>query len=204
MGKSDRKSGQPVFVDLPVDRNEIYSDSGRKEPHYRKFLQGIAEIPGKELHDRQKFIDRATHELGRNADRMREETAGLGVFRMDLFPRILRSREWKQIEQGVLQRTRAFASYISDIHGIKKILTDGVIAPELVFEDPSFHPELHGIPSDDDCPITVGAIDLIRTTGGKWKVLENRFSSPTGISYVIQARRIQAQALPELFESQSV
>ncbi|NDV61181.1 circularly permuted type 2 ATP-grasp protein [Puniceicoccales bacterium CK1056] len=201
MGKNDRTIAGSVFDHLPSAGNEVFSPAGRKESHYRKCLDGLARLSDEQLLDRQRFADRATNELGLHADRMREGRQTLGAFQMDIFPRILRPREWKQIEAGVLQRVSAFGSFISDIHAEKKILIDGIIPPELVFEDPSFHPELHNIPVDENCPITVGAMDLLRTPSGEWKVLENRFSTPTGISYVIQARRIQAQALPELFEA---
>jgi uncharacterized circularly permuted ATP-grasp superfamily protein/uncharacterized alpha-E superfamily protein len=201
MVKRETKVTGSIFERLASAGNETYSPAGRKESHYHKCLEGFARLSAEELADRQKFTDRATNELGLHADRLRTRQDGLGAFRMDIFPRILRSREWKTIEAGVLQRVRAFGDYITDIHGKKNILLKGIIPPELVFEDPSFLPELHGIPEETGCPVTVGAVDLIRTTAGEWQVLENRFSSPTGISYVIQARRIQAQALPELFES---
>lgn len=179
----------------------MYSETGRRYTPYRKCLDGFARLSSAELAGRQKFIDRAANELGLHADRLRAGQDELGSFRMDLFPRILRAREWQAIEAGIRQRVRAFSDYIRDIYGPKDILRAGVIPPELVFEDPSFHPELHGIPIAGESPVTVGAIDLIRSQSGEWQVLENRFSSPTGISHVIQARRIQAQAVPELFES---
>lgn len=192
---------RPLFDSLPAAGNEACSPTGREESHYRKCLDALARLTPEELLERQRFADRATAEIGLQVDRIRPEKPCQGVFRMDIFPRILRPGEWKRIELGVLQRARAFGGLISDLHGAKNILLDGIIRPELVFEDPSFHPELHGIPFDEKNPLSVGAVDLLRTNSGEWRVLENRFSSPTGISYVIQARRIQAQALPELFEA---
>ena len=179
--------------------NEAYSPTGRLEAHYRKTLEVLSGMSLGELARREAFVDRATGDLDLHADRLRASRESLGAFRMDLVPRILRPGEWQRIEAGVLQRTRAFGELVRDIYMDRKILRAGIIPPELVFEDPAYHPELHGIPIPEACPVTIGAVDLIRSIEGRWMVLENRLSTPTGISYVIQIRRILAQALPELF-----
>lgn len=193
------KTGNSPFEGLDPEGNEAYSPQGRLDRQYRRCLVGFAALSARELSRRQAFIERATADLGLNVDRLDASPDPTGAFRMDLFPRIIRPAEWAAIEAGVRQRMEAFGAFIRDIHGPQEILRNGVIPPELVFEDPAFHPELHGLPIPANGPLTIGAVDLLRTAEGRWIVLENRLSTPTGFSYVIQARRILAQALPELF-----
>lgn len=191
----------PLFTGLEEAGNETRSSGGGLELHYEKCLEVFSGMSHRELAQRQGFVDRASGDLGLHVDRLGLRRGSSGAFQMDLFPRILRPEEWEHVSAGVLQRVEAFGAYIRDIYGGQKILRSGLLTPELVFEDPAFHPELHNIPMPEACPITIGAIDLIRTHDGRWMVLENRFSTPTGLSYVIQVRRILAQALPELFTS---
>lgn len=170
------------------------------EPNYERCMEVLARFSEAELEVRKAFIDRATQDLGIHADRLRQAAEPAGAFTMDLFPRILRAGEWETVQAGVIQRAEAFGAFIRDLYSERSILHAGLVPPEIVLEDPSFHRELHGVPMGMGNPITIGAVDLLRTPKGEWWVLENRFSTPTGISYVIQLRRILAQALPEAFE----
>ncbi|HSH09346.1 MAG TPA: circularly permuted type 2 ATP-grasp protein, partial [Oceanipulchritudo sp.] len=200
MARSAEKGKLPTVAGSETELNEQHDPSGRMDTRYRKCRETLERLHPSELHQRAAFINRATADLGLHADRLREQTEEVGAFSMDLYPRILRPTEWERIQAGVMQRAAAFSAYIRDIYHGREILHAGIIPPEIVFEDPAFHPELHGIPMTGTDPVTVGAVDLIRTIDGEWQVLENRFSTPTGISYVVQLRRILAQALPELFE----
>ncbi|MGC9451215.1 MAG: circularly permuted type 2 ATP-grasp protein [Oceanipulchritudo sp.] len=191
--------GQSKLDRLETRANEVYDPSGRRDLYYRHCTELVKRLHAPELRRREAFINRATADLGLHADRLGRGGDDAGGFSMDLFPRILRPREWEHIESGVLQRVRAFSAYIRDIYGGREILRLKKIPPEIAFEDPAFHTELHGVPMDAANPVTIAAVDLVRTSGGRWMVLENRFSTPTGISYVIQTRRILAQALPEIF-----
>lgn len=185
---------------LAPSGSELHAPGGQLEAHYRLCGNALASLSAGEVAQKERFVQFATRDLGLHADRLLEAPETGEAFSMDLFPRILRSGEWRLIEAGVLQRARAFSAYIRDLHGDKEILRSGHLPPEPVFEDPAFHPELNGIPSMVKAPVTLGAVDLVRTVEGEWMVAENRFSTPTGLSFVIQVRRILAQVLPEAFE----
>jgi len=186
--------------DLDSAASELHGRDGQLEGNYARCLKALSGIPAGDIAAKESFVGRATEDLGLHTDRLLEDAGSTGAFSMDLLPRILRSGEWRLIEAGVLQRARAFSAYIKDLYTGRDILRSGHLPPEPVFEDPAFHPELHGIPSSVEFPVVLGAVDLVRTVDGEWLVAENRFSTPTGLSYVIQVRRILAQALPEAFE----
>jgi uncharacterized circularly permuted ATP-grasp superfamily protein/uncharacterized alpha-E superfamily protein len=200
MANADPGRVKSIFERLEHRGNEARGRGGRWAGGYRNCLDAFARMRPGELARRQDFIVRATEDLDLHTDRLGRNADAPGVFSMDLFPRILRPGEWRRIEAGVLQRMEAFGALVRDIQGSREILRAGVLPPALVFEDPAFHPELHGVPLGAGNPVTIGAVDLVRTGEGEWQVLENRFSTPAGISHVIQTRRILVQALPELFE----
>jgi len=199
-GKLSTTAGTFDTRQLHPAGSELHTREGRLETSYSRCGKALSALTPEEIARKEAFVERATADLGLHTDWLRESPEAACAFSMDLFPRILRSGEWRQIEAGVLQRTQAFAAYIRDIHTNKDILRAGRVPPEPVFEDPAFHPELHEIPASVDSPIILGAVDLVRTVQGEWMVVENRFSTPTGLSYVIQVRRILAQVLPEAFQ----
>lgn len=188
----------PLYgAELTGPGSELAISGSKGKSSYDKCLRVLQSLGIKELALRQAFVERATCDLGENVDRVQQPGIEKGVFQLDLFPRLLHGDDWHFIEQAVLQRARAFRSYIVDVYGRQDILHAGILPPELVFEDPAYYPELTSLAGAEPNPLIVGAVDLAKTTDGHWRVLENRFSTPTGMAYLIQIRRIMAQALPE-------
>src|SRR5690606_35155833 len=50
----------------------------------------------------------------------------------------------------------------------------------------------------------VSGVDLIRDGEGTWYVLEDILRTPSGVSYMIENRRVMMRLFPELFAGQSV
>jgi uncharacterized circularly permuted ATP-grasp superfamily protein len=121
-----------------------------------------------------------------------------------LLPRVIAAHEWALLERGLIQRARAFNAYIADIYGPQRILHDRGVPHEIVLSDPAFHRQLIGLPIRDNLYAPLVAVDLVRDAAGGWQVLENHFSTPFGIAYVLQSRRMLAQAFPELFATVDV
>jgi uncharacterized circularly permuted ATP-grasp superfamily protein/uncharacterized alpha-E superfamily protein len=204
MATGQSSSVKSTFARLDRHANEARGGGGQWTAQYRGCLDVLERLHPDELARRQEFVRRATADLGLHADRMGSPGGAADGLSLDLFPRILRPDEWRRIEAGVTQRLAAFGALVRDLHSGREILRAGNLPAEVVFEDPAFHMELHGVPICPGNPITLGAVDLVRTAAGEWRVLAHRFSTPTGISHVIQIRRILAQALPELFEHLTV
>ena len=47
-------------------------------------------------------------------------------------------------------------------------------------------------------------IDLVRHSDGKYYVLEDNLRTPSGVSYMIENRKMMMRLFPELFERQTV
>ncbi|MGE9296160.1 MAG: circularly permuted type 2 ATP-grasp protein, partial [Puniceicoccales bacterium] len=125
-------------------------------------------------------------------------------WRLDLFPRVLSVEDWDIITRGVIQRAQAFDAYIADLYSEQKILSERVIPFDLPLRDPVFQRAFSGIQKPGARNCLVGAFDLVRMPDGQWQVLENQLATPVGISYILQNRRLLAQAFPELFATMDV
>jgi uncharacterized circularly permuted ATP-grasp superfamily protein/uncharacterized alpha-E superfamily protein len=125
-------------------------------------------------------------------------------FTVELSSLRLPPAEWKWLQAGALQRLKAFSALVEDVYGKRRILKDGILPPEIVYEDPLFFPELQGLPQTPDRAIVFAAMDLVQTPSGSWQIVEHRFSTPTGIGRLLQTRRILAASLPEAFRGEAV
>lgn len=157
-------------------------------------------------------LDAATYARRQgHAEKLAEQTlqrdpsgARARPFGIEWPPLRIGEQEWSTLQAGVLQRLRAFSCLIEDVYGSRRILHDGVLPPEIVYEDPFFFPELHGIVLPRGSAPVFAAVDLVRAPTGEWQIVENRFSTPTGIGRLLQTRRILSSSLPEAFKAEAI
>ncbi|MDX2112002.1 MAG: circularly permuted type 2 ATP-grasp protein [Verrucomicrobiota bacterium] len=192
------------FRQYVPERDETRQLSGQWQPEVAGCVSALSRMTLADLRTRQDRLGRASRELGLHFAVEEGQHASSAEWQLDLFPRLIRQDEWRVIEKGLVQRARAMNAFVKDIYGEQRILKDGVLPVKTVLGDPAFHRELMGITLPQEYPITLGAVDLIKTGDGSWKVLENHFATPFGIAYALQNRRLLGQVVPELFESQSV
>ena len=123
------------------------------------------------------------------------------IWPFDLIPRIITAPEWEKIESGLKQRVRALNLFLNDLYTDQKILKDGVIPPELIYEGKDFRREIIGITPPGGIYTHISGIDLIRAEDGEYLILEDNLRTPSGVSYMIENRVIERRILPEFFAS---
>ncbi len=130
--------------------------------------------------------------------RPRPECARVIAYLFDPIPRIISAEVWAGLEAGLIQRARALNAFVGDIYGDALIVKDGVIPRDLLIGSPQFRQAATGITSPCGVYITVAGIDLVRGADGRFHVLEDNVRTPSGVSYVIENRRIMTRLMPEL------
>ncbi|HUY19325.1 MAG TPA: circularly permuted type 2 ATP-grasp protein [Candidatus Binataceae bacterium] len=123
------------------------------------------------------------------------------IFPFDPIPRIIPAEVWAGLESGLIQRARALNAFVADVYREGQIIKDGVIPRDLVIGSQQFRPPAAGIRSPGGVYITVAGIDLVRGGDGRFHVLEDNVRTPSGVSYVIENRRIMTRLLPELIRA---
>ncbi len=127
------------------------------------------------------------------------EGATQDTISMDPFPRVVEQTEWDMhLKPGLTQRVRALNLFLNDIYGDGKILSDGVVPPELVLENDQFYRCLHDITPAGSVYTHVAGIDLIRDEEGTYRVLEDNLQIPSGVSYMLENRRLELETFPRL------
>jgi uncharacterized circularly permuted ATP-grasp superfamily protein len=117
----------------------------------------------------------------------------------DLVPRIVLAAEWARIERGLEQRVRALNLFLHDVYHEQRILRTNLIPAELVLGAKGYRREFRNV----DVPLgvythVVGS-DLVRDGEGRWLVLEDNLRVPSGVSYLVENRRVLKRVWPQIF-----
>ncbi|MEQ8315519.1 MAG: circularly permuted type 2 ATP-grasp protein [Gammaproteobacteria bacterium] len=120
---------------------------------------------------------------------------------MDIIPRLIAASEWDQTSKGLEQRLKALNCFIHDIYNDQKILKDKVVPKELILDSGNFRKQCQGIKPKYNVWANICGTDLIKDGDGQFFVLEDNLRVPSGVSYMLENRRVTKRVFPELFES---
>ncbi|MFN3162799.1 MAG: circularly permuted type 2 ATP-grasp protein [Pseudohongiellaceae bacterium] len=120
---------------------------------------------------------------------------------MDIIPRLIAASEWDRTSLGLEQRLRALNMFIHDLYNDQKILKDKVVPKELILNSANFRKQCVGIKPKFDVWAHICGTDLIKGDDGEFYVLEDNLRVPSGVSYMLENRRVTKRVFPELFEN---
>ena len=122
----------------------------------------------------------------------------------DLIPRIISAREWEVTRRGLEQRVRALNCFIHDVYNDQKVFRDKLIDRSLILDSVNFRPQCLGIKPPHEVWAHICGSDLIRDGDGRFLVLEDNLRVPSGVSYMLENRRVTKRVFPELFENHEI
>ena len=180
--------------------DEMFDPSGGIRAGYAALHGALAALGVDDLAERGALRDRSLRDQGITFSLSGEERP----IPLDLLPRVISGEEWAVLEFGVSQRVRALEAFLADVYGPQQILAEGIVPRRLVASSPNFLREAANLEPPNGVRIQVAGIDLLRGPDGRYVVLEDNLRTPSGISYVIENRRIMARVFPELFSSHRI
>lgn len=184
--------------------DEMFESDGEPRTEARLLVQTIESLSEGELAVRQRAAERLLLHSGITFNVYSESQGTERIFPFDLIPRIVQAREWQRLEAGLRQRITALNKFIDDVYHDQKILSDGVVPREVVTSAQCLREQCLGInpPRGIWCHIT--GTDLVRDRDGQIYVLEDNLRVPSGVSYVLENRRIVKRTFPQLFSGMSI
>lgn len=136
---------------------------------------------------------------------------GAGTERLipfDLIPRIIPAAEWRAMEKGLVQRVTALNRFIHDVYHDQEILKAGVVPREQIEGNAQFRPEMMGVDVPNAIYSHISGIDIVRAPDaqgrGEYYVLEDNLRVPSGVSYMLENRKMMMRLFPELFSQNRV
>jgi uncharacterized circularly permuted ATP-grasp superfamily protein len=184
--------------------DELYASKGNPRREAAQLIARICEISAEELIQRSAAARNALFKLGVTFSVYSDGQGTERILPFDIIPRVISAQEWQILEKGLKQRIYALNLFLSDVYGDRKIIKDGLIPLELIESATGYLKPCQELkpPKDIWCHIT--GTDLVRDRDGAWYVLEDNLRCPSGVSYVLENRRIMKSTFPQVFQTLNI
>lgn len=184
---------------LPGGYDEMFSAPGAAQPHYAAYWRWLEGVSMDTVERKRKEADLLFHRVGITFNVYGAEEGTERLIPFDSVPRIIPASEWTLLERGLLQRVRAMNLFLHDIYHEQEILRAGHVPADQVLANAHYQPCMQGIDLPNEVYAHIAGVDLIRNSDGDYYVLEDNLRTPSGVSYMIENRRMMMRLYPELF-----
>ncbi|RZT42565.1 circularly permuted type 2 ATP-grasp protein [Cupriavidus agavae] len=177
--------------------------AGTVRPHYRSFADWLGGQSAGGMDNKRAEADLIFRRVGITfavyGDKDESNSGTERTIPFDVIPRIFPASEWAMLERGLRQRVAALNRFIHDIYHGQDIIRAGVIPPDQIYNNAQYRPEMLGIDVPRDIYAHVAGIDVVRAGEGEFYVLEDNLRVPSGVSYMLENRKMMMRLFPELF-----
>jgi uncharacterized circularly permuted ATP-grasp superfamily protein len=184
--------------------NEMYPSEGAARAHYHRYAEWLAAQPAERLAQKRAEADALFHRVGITFAVYGQEEGAERLIPFDIVPRVLPVEEWARLEAGLKQRVKALNAFIHDIYHDQQILKAGVVPPEQVLCNSQYRPEMQGVDVPGGIYAHIAGIDIVRDGAGVFRVLEDNLRVPSGVSYMLENRKMMMRLFPELFSEHRI
>jgi uncharacterized circularly permuted ATP-grasp superfamily protein len=184
--------------------DEMFAAPGEVRSYYAPLAEALSTLSPADVERRQRAADLSFQARGITFAVNQGPEGVEKIMPFDLVPRIITAEEWHKIERGLEQRVRALNLFLHDIYHAATILHQGIVPLELVLGSSGYRREMRGM----DVPLgvythVVGS-DLVRDASGEFYVLEDNLRTPSGVSYVVENRRVLKRVWSQIFHGYDV
>ena len=180
--------------------NEMHEDGGAQvRPHYREFEHWLNQQAPETVARKRVEADLIFRRVGITFAVYGSDAGTERLIPFDIIPRIIPAAEWTQLQKGLRQRVQALNLFIHDIYHDQHIVKAGVIPAEQIINNAQYRPEMKGIAVASDIYAHIAGVDIVRAGAGEFYVLEDNLRVPSGVSYMLEDRKMMMRLFPELF-----
>lgn len=180
--------------------------------HYRTYAQWLGRQPQEMMRSRREEAEVIFRRVGITfAVYGAKDEDGSGTERLipfDLIPRIIPADEWRRMEKGLVQRVTALNRFIHDVYHEQEILKAGIVPAHQIKGNAQFRAEMMGVNVPNNIYSHIAGIDIVRAPNaqgeGEYYVLEDNLRVPSGVSYMLEDRKMMMRLFPELFSAYQV
>ena len=188
--------------------DEMRAADGTVREHYQNYERWLKAMPAEVIARKREAADIAFHRAGITFAVYGEANSQERLIPFDIVPRIIPSQEWVMLEKGLRQRVRALNAFLHDIYHDQEILKAGRIPAQQVLGNSQFRLEMVGVDVPENIYAHIAGVDLVRadhgTQLGEYYVLEDNLRTPSGVSYMLENRKMMMRLFPELFSRQKI
>lgn len=179
--------------------DEMLLENGVVRPHYKGFDAWKATRQTGFLELKKAEADKLFRQVGITFSVYGDDGGAERLIPFDLVPRIIPANHWARLEKGIAQRVQALNLFLRDIYGRGDILRAGVVPANRVLANAQFRKEVLGIEVPSGIYAMIAGIDLVCVGENEWYVLEDNLRVPSGVSYMLENRKMMMRLFPDLF-----
>ena len=179
--------------------NEMHDAQSQVRAHYQAFAQWLSSQSEDTIAAKRAEADLIFRRVGITFAVYGDDAGTERLIPFDTIPRIIPAKEWAALEAGIKQRVQALNMFLHDIYHEQKIIKAGVIPAEQILNNAQYRPEMQGIDVPGDIYAHIAGIDVVRAGQGEFYVLEDNLRVPSGVSYMLEDRKMMMRLFAELF-----
>ncbi len=184
--------------------DELLLADGSARPHGRSLTDWLRRTDAARFNRKRAEADLLFRRTGITFNVYGDAEGAERLIPFDIVPRPIPTHDWQLLEKGLKQRVTALNRFIRDIYHGHDIIRAGIVPADQVFTNELYQVAMQGIALHGDTYTHVAGIDLVKNTDGNWYVLEDNLRTPSGVSYMLENRKMMMRLFPELFATHAV
>jgi len=184
--------------------DEMLDATGKARPHYQVFHNWLKQQSDTLMGLKRAEADLIFRRVGITFAVYGDDLGSERTIPFDQVPRIFAAKEWEQLEAGLRQRVKALNCFIYDVYHDENIIKAGIVPAEQIFNNAQYRPEMRNVSVPRDIYAQIAGIDIVRAGEGEFYVLEDNLRVPSGVSYMVEDRKMMMRLFPDLFQKYRV
>ena len=179
--------------------DEMYSSPSEVRQHYGDFQRWLTQQSSQLIEQKRTEAELIFRRVGITFAVTGDNEGNERLIPFDIIPRIICADEWKQLKAGLIQRVPALNLFLHDIYHEQHILKTGLIPPEQIFNNDQYRKQMQGVNLRLSTYAHIAGVDIVRAGAGEFYVLEDNLRVPSGVSYMLENRKMMMRLFPDLF-----
>ena len=184
--------------------DELLTPRGQARPGMGRLIRYLKKMSPAQLQQRRHDAELAITTMGITFTVYSEGENIDREWPYDIIPRVILLKEWERVEKGLKQRLTALNHFIQDVYNDQKIIKDKRIPADLLKTSSNYRKECEGMKPVFGVWAHICGSDLVRDSDGTIYVLEDNLRVPSGVSYMLENRKVTKRVFPELFQTYNI
>ena len=197
-----------VFYDEMYGLNPQPNGTNKQQfealPHYHAYQSWAKSYSPEAMASKRAQADAAFRQVGITFAVYGDDAGTERLIPFDLIPRVIPSKEWTTLQKGLIQRVQALNMFIHDVYHKQSIIKAGVVPAEQIFLNAQYRPQMQGVDVAGNNYCHIAGVDIVRAGQGEFYVLEDNLRVPSGVSYMLEDRKMMMRLFPEVFNAMPI
>jgi uncharacterized circularly permuted ATP-grasp superfamily protein len=183
--------------------DEMHCKGERVRDLYAAYADWLSHIPAAQLQSKSREAELLFRRVGITFNVYGEDAGTERLIPFDVIPRMLAADEWEMLSKGCIQRVKALNMFLHDIYHEREIIRAGLVDASILTHS-QYRPEMFNVEVPNGIYAHIAGIDIVRTDEQQFYVLEDNLRTPSGVSYMLEDRKMMMRLFPELFRQYSI